>query len=175
MLKRSCWAISFYEILIKSWWRSRLQKVKFKMSEHDIRYRECTKCQVQHWNTFLWLWYFPYTCHQPRYSWTMLQRDSITTTTLPPASWSTPAWGSRGTSCPTFFLFNFIILAPKNTPFSWENAFSGKGLFINDVIIFSGYPRFSLQTIYVLREHHILSNMYMGGLNVIYEQPLMVN
>ena len=38
-----------------------------------------------------------------------------------------------------------------------ENASMYKGLFINDVIVFSMYPLFSLQTTHVLRVQNTLS------------------
>ena len=53
-----------------------------------------------------------------------------------------------------------------------------KGLFINDVIIFGRYPRFSLQTTHVLRVYDVLSmhgwseEIPAENEDVIYEQPL---
>ena len=46
-------------------------------------------------------------------------------------------------------------------PFCFEapraiQMYRHKGLFINDVIIFGKYPRFSLQTTHVLREYNVL-------------------
>ena len=53
------------------------------------------------------------------------------------------------------------------------------GLFINDIIIFGRYRRFSLQTIHVLRIYTFLSIQGWSEVKpakydeVIYEQPLM--
>ena len=59
-----------------------------------------------------------------------------------------------------FWSWNSIWLS-KDLLNSWfdpsDVMILDKGLFINDVIIFGGYPRFSLQTTHVLKVHCILS------------------
>ena len=56
----------------------------------------------------------------------------------------------------TWYLFveHFLHLYTVYTIFTVYTAL--QGLFINDVIIFGGYPRFSLQNTHVLRVHCIL-------------------
>ena len=55
-----------------------------------------------------------------------------------------------------------------------------KGLFVNNVIIFSGYPRFSLQTTHLSRVCNELSKNGLSEVkpskndDIIYDQPLKV-
>ena len=63
---------------------------------------------------------------------------------------------------------------------TWGFANLALGLFINDVIIFGGYPRFSLQTTHVLREYNVLLIHGWSEVkpaekdDVIFDKPLII-